>query len=406
MNKSDAEKIAGILGALGYKETALEKEADLIVVVACSVRQSAIDRIYGRSRNWQASRKRGRLKTVLTGCVLESDKKKLADKFDFILPIKNIVQLPKLLSNRPPLQTRDYFLIPPTRQFAFSAFVPIMTGCNNFCSYCVVPYTRGQEVSRPAADIIKECRRLIAAGYKEIILLGQNVNSYSAGHYDFPALLARIDSLPGDYWLRFVTSHPKDLSDKLIKTMAAGRHITPYLHLAVQSGNDKILKAMNRRYTVKHYLKLVERARQAIPEIMISTDIIVGFPSETKSQFNDTAKLMKQVGFDMAYIARYSPRPRTAASKFKDDVSREEKKRRERELTEILKGTALKRNKKLIGRTARVLVEGCKNNKCFGKNDQFKTVSFLGTPKLVGEFVTVEIKRAGSWGLFGIISKK
>jgi len=407
MNKSDAERIAAILNDLGYRSSSFEAAADLIVVVACSVRQSAIDRIYGRSRQWQARRQQGRLVTVLTGCVLASDQEKLKHKFDLLLPIKNIVQLPKLLADLKPLATKDYFQLEPAASRSYSALVPIMTGCNNFCAYCVVPYSRGREISRPAQEVIDECRQLIKRGVKEIVLLGQNVNSYHSSfagqQYDFSELLKAIDAINGDYWLRFITSHPKDLSDQLIAVMADSRHLTPYLHLALQSGDDAILKAMNRQYTAPHYWELVKRARQAIPRLMISTDIIVGFPGETKSQFNQTAKLMKKIGFDMAYIAKYSARPGTAAARLKDTVSLEEKKRRAKELTDILKQSAETANRKLIGATTRVLVERCVNGRCQGKNEQFKTVVFSGPRRLVGQFVEVVIEEADSWGLRGAV---
>ncbi|MFA4871975.1 MAG: tRNA (N6-isopentenyl adenosine(37)-C2)-methylthiotransferase MiaB [Patescibacteria group bacterium] len=401
MNKSDGERIDAVLSSLGYEKTSQESEADLIIVVACSVRQSAMDRIYGKARNWQKRRSRGDLITILTGCVLDKDKNKLNNKFDLILPVTEINKIPNKLANLKIIEVADYFHLAPKYNSNFQAYVPIMTGCNNFCSYCVVPYVRGKEVSRPAQEIITECKNLIKRGYKEITLLGQNVNSYKNGKYDFPKLLKKIDDIPGDWWLRFITSHPKDLSADLIKIMAKGKHLTPYLHLPIQSGDKDILKAMNRQYTPAHYLRLINKVRKNIPDVMISTDIIVGFPGETKKQFLNTVKIFKKIKFDMAYIAKYSQRSGTTAAELKDNVPQLEKVRRWRELTEVLKKTALENNKRLMGKTVRVLVEQFKNNKCLGKTHTFKTVTFESNKNLIGKFVKVKINQVYSWGLYG-----
>jgi tRNA-2-methylthio-N6-dimethylallyladenosine synthase len=401
MNRADAERIEKILTDFGWQKIDQEIGADLIVVVACSVRKSAVDRVYGKAANWRKRRRAGQLKTILTGCVLDVDKKKLADRFDEILSITEIGKLPEILGDGKNLPTGDYLCLPASRESTFSAFVPISNGCNNFCSYCAVPYTRGREVSRDAASIIKECRELIKAGYKEIVLLGQNVNSYKSGDYDFPKLLQKIDSIIGDYWIRFLTSHPKDLSDGLIETMASGRHVTPYLHLALQSGDDEILKKMNRHYTAKHYLDLIKKAKAKIPNLSVSTDVIVGFPGETKKQFKQTVELMKQAGFSMAYLAQYSPRPQTAAAKLKNDVPKAEKKRREDELNEVLKATALADNRRYEGLVVKVLVDGYRKGKCYGKTENSKIVSFVGDEPLIGKFAPVLVVKAGSFSLEG-----
>lgn len=419
MNKSDAERIETILSDLGFQKTKKPESADLIMVVACSVRQSAVNRIYGQARNWQVKRRKGKLFTILTGCVLKKDKKKLEDRFDLILDIKDINQLSQKLAGLKIIDKLNYFHIPPKYDSNFQAYVPIMTGCNNFCAYCVVPYVRDREVSRSAKEIIIECQNLIERGYREITLLGQNVNSYrskrithnakrqKSAEIDFPELLATIDKIPGDYWLRFITSHPKDLSDDLIKVMTSSRHITPYLHLPVQSGNNQILKKMNRKYTVSHYLKIVEKARKAIPNLMISTDVIVGFPGETKKQFMNSVDLFKKVKFDMAYISQYSPRPQTAAFKLADNVSKAEKKRREAVLTKILNKSIIENNKKILGRREKVLVERFKNGKCIGKTSTSKIVVFNGEKKLVGKFIWINIEKIDNQRLIGkLISNK
>lgn len=371
MNKSDSQRIALLLEKSGYKPAKNEKLAHLLVINICSVRQAAVDRAYDKINKFYKNKK-----IILAGCVLEKDKKELQDKVAAIW--------------RPD----DYFDLPPLPQNESSAFVPIMTGCNNFCSYCAVPYTRGREKSRLADEVIDEIKSLIKNGYKEIILLGQNVNSYShnikhitgnkkifpeqgvkpsseaklyylakrrvegstkiypstppptggsAQEITFSRLLKTINDLPGNFQLSFLTSHPKDMTDELIEIIAECEKIMPSLHLPVQSGDNKILSKMNRHYTVAHYKKLIKKIRAAFkksrpasPPVAISTDIIVGFPSETKKQFQNTVKLAKEIKFDKAYIAKYSPRSGTAAAKLKDDVPPEEKKRRWMILEELI----------------------------------------------------------------------
>ncbi len=400
MNYADADRIKAVLSQLGFKQTDQIQRADLIIVVACSVRQRAVDRIVGRANHWQTARQKGQVYTILTGCVNESDKVKLTKYFDLILPIQQITHLPRVLSQLQPLAVKDYFKIQPEYASKFQAYVPIMTGCNNFCSYCIVPYVRGREESRPASDIVSEVKQLLAAGYLEITLLGQNVNSYRSGSKNFVRLLKQLDRLPGKWWLRFLTSHPKDFSDDLIALMEGGQHITPYLHLALQSGDEQILKKMNRHYTPDDYIKLIKKIRQAIPEIMISTDIIVGFPSETKQQFLNTYRLFQTIEFDMAYISQYSPRPGTAASQLMDDVPIMEKKRRDQKLTQLLEQSALRHNLKFIGQEVEVLIEKCSSKKCLGKTADYRTVTFLSDQDLAGQFKTVKITRADSWGLY------
>ena len=308
MNKSDSERIAVQLEKKGYQLAQQIKEADLVVINICSIRQSAVDRVYSKVKQLKNP------KIILTGCILEKDKKQLASQVDEIWPIVDLEASPK-------------------RQSSCQTFVPIMTGCNNACTYCVVPYTRGREYSRPAQEIIKEVKDLAKKGYKEITLLGQNVNSYQ----DFPKLLNIINNIPGQFQIKFLTSHPKDMSDELIKVIAQGKKISKEIHLPVQSGDDKILKAMNRQYTITHYKKLIKKISQQIPQVKISTDIIVGFPGETKKQFQNTIKLIKEIKFSQAYVSAYSPRADTAAAKLKGNVPSDEKKRRKRILLDMFK---------------------------------------------------------------------
>lgn len=311
---ADSERIRNKLNSSGYRIAKNEKEADLIVVNGCSVRQSAIDRLYAKVNRISTS---GGKKIILAGCILEHDKNKLKDVVDEIW------------------SPDEYFDFEPAYSNPFSAYVPIMTGCNNFCSYCAVPYTRGRERSRPANEIIKEIEKLAGDGYKEIWLLGQNVNSYKDSKTSFPKLLKTVNDISGDCKIHFMSSHPKDFSDELINTIAKCEKISKEIHLAVQSGDDEILKKMNRSYTVEHFKNLIEKIRKAIPDAKISTDVIVGFPGETKEQFQNTVNLFKEIGFEKAYIGKYSPRPGTAAAKMEDNVPPEEKKRRWKILNEI-----------------------------------------------------------------------
>jgi tRNA-2-methylthio-N6-dimethylallyladenosine synthase len=316
MNKSDSERIATKLEKQKHQPVKDTKQADLVVINVCSVRQSAIDRVYSKINKLRAQKPK--TKIILTGCLLEKDKQKLKDQVDQIWPI---------------IKTK----IKPKCQSLKHAHVPIMTGCDNFCSYCAVPYTRGREKSRPANEIIKEIRDLVKKGYQEITLLGQNVNSYQSKSFNFPKLLKSIDNIPGNFQIRFLTSHPKDMSDQLIKVIAQGKKIYKEIHLPVQSGDDQILKKMNREYTVSSYKNLIKKIRRKIPQAEISTDIIVGFPGEAKKQFQNTVRLVKEIGFSQAYVAAYSPRAGTAAAKFKDDVPSDEKKRRKRILLDMFK---------------------------------------------------------------------
>lgn len=315
MNEADSERIASAMESKNYEPALDMNKADLVVVNMCSVRQSAVDRVHGIINKLENSK----TKTILTGCVLKKDRNKFRKLFDEVVDIKDFYK-----------QSHDS--VSDT-----AAVVPIMTGCNNFCSYCVVPYTRGREKSRPSEEIICEVKKLIEKGHKEIWLLGQNVNSYS--DIPFSELLRKINNISGKFLIKFTSSHPKDLSDDLIETIKKCDKVAKYLNLPVQSGDDEILKKMNRPYTVKQYMDLIKKIRKEIPDIDLSTDVIVGFPGETKEQFENTAKLFKEVKYNMAYINKYSPRYGTASEKLEDDVPPKEKKRREKVLEEIIKET-------------------------------------------------------------------
>jgi len=317
MNKADSERMAADLERKGYQKALKINEADLIVVNMCSVRQSAVDRVFGLVPKL----KKLKAKTILTGCILKKDRKKFENYFS---------QIKKM----------------PQRN-CHSALIPISNGCNNFCSYCVVPFTRGRLVCRNHQEILKEVKRAIKGGFKEIWLLGQNVNDYISEQktenkkqkINLAKLLKLVNNIPGDFSIRFMSPHPANFTDELIETMAKSKKVAKYLNLPVQSGDNKILKKMNRPYSVGRYKELVKKIRKKIPDINLSTDVIVGFPGETKKQFENTVKLFKEIKFNLAYIAKYSPRPGTAAFQMKNDVPIQEKKRREKVLRKLLKNS-------------------------------------------------------------------
>ena len=344
MNKSDSERIAADLEKKGYKPASNEKEADLILVNMCSVRQSAVDRIYGLAPKLKKLKdKKPGLKTILTGCIVKSDRKKLVEKFDLITG------------------KEKYSNCSPEYKNQLLAYIPVSNGCNNSCTYCVVPFTRGRLVCRSHKEILKEVKKAVKNKCREIWLLGQNVNDYTSpadssiteprrgeggdegklrrrqtSSINFAKLLKQVSDVPGDFKIKFTSPHPKNFSDELIETMAGSGKIAHYLNLPLQSGDNKILKTMNRPYAAEQYKNLVEKIRKKMPDIVLSTDAIVGFPGETKKQFENTLKLFKELNFDMAYISKFSPRPGTAAAKMKGAVSREEKERRWNILNRII----------------------------------------------------------------------
>jgi len=425
MNYSDAERISTILENYKIKKSASIEEADFIIFVTCGVRQSAENRVYGQIHN---IRKHYHKKIIiLTGCLahrkdVQRRSKKRVNLFttieNFSREIKKILDTRCQILDTKNKQYSDYLKIKPKYNCSHTAYIPVMTGCNNFCSYCVVPYARGREYSRPAENILKEVKNLIKRGCKEIVLLGQNVNSYKSktqntGYkildtkksvIEFSDLLRLLDNIPGKFWITFLTSHPKDMSDELIETIAKSKNICEYISLPVQSGDNEILRRMNRKYTIAHYKNLIKKIRSAIPDSAISTDIIIGFPCETKKQFKNTAKLLREMNFDMAYINQYSPRPETAAWKMRDNVSKKEKGRREKVLTNILEKTALKNNKKYVGKVVEVLVDKkfLDKQKYSGHTRTQKKVIFRESKKItVGNFVKVKIVKAKAFGLEG-----
>lgn len=318
MNKSDSERIAAALEKKGHKPVP-QNDADLIVMNMCSVRQPAVDRVHGKVKIFaNLKAKKPKLKTILTGCITKKDKKNFAGKFDEIW------------------QNKDYLENFPKCQKNSIVYIPISNGCSNFCTYCVVPYTRGPLVCRNHIKILKELKKAIKNGAEEVWLLGQNVNDYKDKEINFVKLLKMAALIPGKFKIGFLSPHPKDFSDELIKIIAENKKISRRINLPVQSGDDKILRAMNRPYTAKQYIKLVKKIRKKIPDIDLTTDIIVGFPGETEKQFQNTVKLAKKLNFNVAFISKYSPRPGTAASKMKGEIPKNEKERRWKILNKII----------------------------------------------------------------------
>ncbi len=419
MNQVDSERLSAFLESSGYKSLPDFKKAGVVIVNTCGIRQMAEDRAYGLVN--QVRKFNPAAQVVVTGCLSKRAdvKKRLDGRADIFLPISEIMQLPGLLEGfefEPHFsldevrleQGEKYLGIAPNHESKFTAYVPIGNGCNNFCAYCVVPYARGREVYRRQADILREVRGLVKKGYREIILIAQNVNSYHDEEKRFPGLLQAVVKIPGKFWVRFSSSHPKDMSDDLINALGSSPKLCPHLHLAVQAGDDEILKKMNRGYTSKHYQGLIKKVRDVRPGISITTDVIVGFPGETKAQYENTVKLFKVVKFDLAYIAQYSPRPGTVSAGMKDNVSQDEKKRRAKELNEILKITAAANNQAYLGKTIEVLIEGIdKRGHYYGKAGSYQTVRINTDIKkdkrsgLIGEFALVIIDKALPFGLEG-----
>lgn len=412
MNHSDSERIAGFLEAQKINPVKDIKSADLVVFNTCGVRQMAEDRVYGQIHNLRVKSQKPKVKIVLTGCLAHRKdvQRRLKNKVDLFADIKYFQkEINKILAieNRTTNNELDYFLIKPKYNSKYTARIPVMTGCNNFCSYCVVPYARGREVSRPEEEIIKEIKKLVKTGYKEIILLGQNVNSYQgAKGNNFSQLLKKINNIPGNFWISFVSNHPKDFSDELIKTATKLEKVCEYIHLPIQAGDDKILEKMNRKYTQKQYLKLVKKIRKSFEKnkprrlYSLTSDIIVGFPGETRKQFKESAKIMIKGKYDMVYFGQFSPRPETAAWKMKDSISREEKSRREQLLNEILKKTSFENNKKYLNKTLEVFVEKEKRGFYFGRTRTMKNVKIISNKKnQIGKIVKAKITKINIWSL-------
>lgn len=426
MNIADSERIHSVIKNMGYIPTENEEEADLLGILACSVRQNAIDKVYSRVYKWNQWKNNKNLMSFITGCVLPADKEKFLELFDMVFPTSEVERFPEMVKNygiNTPISLRNEIGIPsndtifslwnlqPVYRSDFEAFVPIQNGCDKFCTFCAVPYTRGREVSRPSIDIISEVQKLVRTGYKSITLLGQNVNSYGNDKEDeinFAELLKRIgefgEKSGKEFWVYFTSPHPRDMTPEVIDTIASYRCLAKQIHLPLQSGDNKILIKMNRKHSMQRYREVVSYIRKKLPQATLFTDIIVGFTGETKTQFLNTAKAMEEFKFNMAYIAQYSPRPGAASYRWEDNVSKVEKKYRLHYLTEILSKHSGEYNQKLVGKKLRVLVTG-KDRKAgylSGLTEGKINVRFASShERLVGRFVDLKINSATSFSLEG-----
>ena len=400
MNKAESERLGSFLKQQNYQPTAFAEEADLVVLNSCVVRQSAENRAIDKL-NVLRSLKRSRPDLVLavTGCLVNSNLQQLMKRFPHVDHFFKPGGAPQWLTgqNQPPKVLPD--------EPSPSTFVPITQGCNNFCSYCIVPYRRGREKSRAVAEILSEIEELACRGVREVTLLGQNVDSY--GHdlpskSDLAGLLGRLNTVAGIARMRFLTSHPKDMSQKLIEAVASLEKVCEQISLPVQSGDNDILEAMRRGYTVEHYRQLVLKIRNQIPVIALSTDVIVGFPSESEFQFYKTVELLRELRFDTVHVAAYSPRAGTfAASEYEDNVPADEKKKRLHIVEQLQEKIATGINAKLLGKVVEVLVEGSKKGKWHGRTRSGKLVFFGGSDDLLGQLVEVRIEKTTPWSLQG-----
>lgn len=424
LNVSDGEKIKGLLKRMGCDFTEDTKEADIIILNTCAVRESAEDRVFGIIGSMKKLKEqKPSLIIGIAGCMTAQEHvaekiKKSYPQVDFVMGTSAINSLPKLLleclrGKKFSADTGEYDdfseNMEQVRESTFKASVPIMFGCNNFCTYCIVPYVRGRERSRQPEDIINEVKSLVRDGYKEIMLLGQNVNSYGKdleNKMTFPELLREINSIDGDFIIRFMSSHPKDASRELIDTILRCEKIAKHLHLPLQSGSDSVLERMNRRYTIKQYLEIIDYARGKDSDFSFTTDIIVGFPNETEEEFNETLDIIKKVRYDNIYSFIYSRRTGTKASEMTDATPEDVKSHRMRELLEVQREVSTENYQRFIGRRMRVLVDGVSKKRAgfvTGKSDEFIIAEFAGDPSIIGNFVEIEVTGSMNWAVTGRI---
>jgi len=450
MNISDGERVQKTLDKMGFEATENEEEANLLGVIACSVRQKGINKVYSRVSKWNKWKHKKNLITFVSGCVLPADKDQFLKLFDLVFNMSDLSELPTMISqygivSPAGMQTLDsgfedldyskkksinpaefrllnveqekkkssstlvknenieeFWHIIPKYGSGFEAFIPIQNGCDKFCTYCAVPYTRGREVSRPSTEIIRELENLVNLGYKSITLLGQNVNSYgldkNGDEINFAELIEIIgqygDKLEHDFWLYFTSPHPQDMGNDVLEVIAKYKCLAKQIHIPVQSGDDTVLKSMNRNHSLEKYRSIIKSIRRILPEATIFTDIIVGFTGETDEQFNNTKKIMAEFKYNMAYIAQYSVRPGAVSSKWEDTVDKETKKKRFHELTEELVKTSLEHNKTMIGKTYKVLVRGKDRKKGYlsSLTEGKLIVRFASDDEsLIGEYVIVKV---------------
>lgn len=418
MNVADSEIVMGILKNNGYDEVKTAENADVILLNTCSVRDNAEQRIFGRLTNLKYNKTNNPgLVIGILGCMAERLRKELIEEkkiVDLVVGPDEYRKLPEYIDiafhggkgvGVRLSRTETYEEIEPYREDGLSAWIAVMRGCDKFCTYCVVPFTRGRERSRKLGSIVEEVIKLSDRGFREVTLLGQNVNSYCDELHDFSDLLAACAEVDNGMRIRFTTSHPQDLSDKLLYTIAEHKNICNYIHLPVQSGSDRILELMNRSYTIEHYLGIIERAKKIIPGVAFSTDIIAGFPTETEDDHKMTMDVMRKAEYDGAYMFKYSPREGTKAYKMTDDVPEEVKGHRLQEIIDLQQELSLLNNSKLVGTRDTVLIEGFSkksDNFLAGRTDTNKVVIFESVNGYKpGDYVDLEIYKATSATLFG-----
>lgn len=417
MNVADSELVGGILRGEGYAFTGTMEEADVILVNTCAIRDNAEQRIHGRLGLFHRRKKENPdLVVGVLGCMAERLRKDLIEEkkvVDLVVGPDEYRKLPGLITGASHgekgiavrlSKVETYEDIQPLRTDGISAWISVMRGCDKFCTFCVVPFTRGRERSRTLSSVVEEVTGLVQRGFREVTLLGQNVNSYRDGGHDFADLLLAVASVHDDLRVRFTTSHPQDMTDKLIETIASHPNLCKYIHLPVQSGSDRILQLMNRTYTVRHYIELVSKIRAAMPGVSLTTDIISGFPTETLDDHRSTIRLMEEVRYDGAYTFKYSARERTKAWEMEDDVPEEEKGRRVFEITRIQQTISHERNQRMVGSVERVLVDGVSRkspDEHMGRTDTNKTVVFPCREARSGEYRRVRVHRANPATLFG-----
>lgn len=462
MNKSDSERLSRIIAEMGFVWTEKEEDANLLGLVACSVRQKAIDKVYTKIHKWNKWKNNKNIVTFVSGCVLPADREKFLKLFDLIFQMSELPQLPAMLNQygvvtpfrlqedkdlelpdnstkeikadidfsaftidgkktiagqpvmmkKADIKIENFWDIKPAYNSKFEAFIPIQNGCNKFCTFCAVPYTRGREISRPSDEIIKEVKRLVAEGYKSITLLGQNVNSYGldkkGDEISFAELLGKIGEFGNtsgkDFWVYFTSPHPQDMTDDVIEVISQYQCLAKQIHLPMQSGDNHVLIRMNRSHSINDYRRIVHTIRRLIPEATLFTDIIVGFTGETAEQFENTVKAMNEFRFNMAYIARYSPRPGATSSRWTDDISHQTKKERLHRLSELLQKHSLENNQQMVSKEYKVLViqKDRKNGYLSGLTEGKIIVRFAFENKdLIGKFVNVKITSAADFATEG-----
>jgi len=447
MNLSDRDRVSKVLNDMGFQQTEHESEAQLMGILSCSVRQKAIDKVYSRISKWNKWKNKKNLITFVSGCILADDREKFLRLFDLVFPVSELNQFPDMLKqygvvspmvyyNEDLLQPirssetlpsellewkgmkemnlhiNEFWNIKPDYGSSFEAFVPIQNGCDKFCTFCAVPYTRGREVSRASTEILEEIENLILRDFKSITLLGQNVNSYGLDkkgeELTFPELLEQIGKIGErtgkDFWVYFTSPHPRDMTADVIDVISRYKCLAKQIHLPLQSGDDKVLIRMNRKHSVEKYKSIINKIKDKIPESTIFTDIIVGFTGETDAEFENTRKIMEEIKFNMAYIAMYSPRPGAASSRWADDVSLEEKKKRLHILSEVLRKNSLQYNKSLLKKKMKILVKGVDRKDGFlsAYNEGRIVCRFASDDQsLIGKFVEIEVIAASELSIEG-----